>query len=151
MIGTEEATLLESGGSAVVGTVDGDLLPDATRAWGVRVDGDRGRVRFLLPASSARSVANLRAGGRVALTVTEVLQLRSVQVKGRAVLVEAPTAEDVESSERYRNAFFQAVHDADGSDIALLQRMAPAALVAVECTIEVAFDQTPGPDAGRQL
>lgn len=149
MIGTEEASLLESGGSAVVGTVDGDLLPDSTRAWGVQVRGDR--LRFLLPAASTRSVANLRAGGPVALTVTEVLQLRSVQVKGRAVLVEDPTADDLERSERYRQAFFRAVHEADGSDPALLQRMYPDALVAVECTIEAAFDQTPGPGAGRQL
>ena len=149
MIGTEEASLLESGGSAVVGTVDADLLPDSTRAWGVQVNGDR--LRLLLPAASTRSVANLRAGGPVALTVTEVLHLRSVQVKGRAVAVEEPTPDDLRRSERYRTEFFQAVHDADGSDIVLLGRMAPDALVAVECTIDAAFDQTPGPGAGRQL
>ena len=149
MIGTEEASLLESGGSAVVGTVDGDLLPDSTRAWGVQVKGDR--LRFLLPAASTRSVANLRAGGPVALTVTEVLHLRSVQVKGRAAVVEEPAPDDLARSQRYRAEFFRAVHEADGSDIALLERMAPDALVAVECTIEAAFDQTPGPGAGRQL
>ena len=149
MIGTEHASLLESGGSAVVGTVDGDLLPDATRAWGVRIQADR--LRVLLPAASTRSVANLRAGGPLALTVTEVLSLRSVQVKGRAVLVEEPTPDDLERGERYRTEFFQAVHDADGSDVGALQRMVPDALVAVECTIESAFDQTPGPDAGRRL
>jgi len=149
VIGTEEASLLESGGSAVVGTVGADLLPDSTRAWGVQVKGDR--LRFLMPAASTRSVANLRAGGPVALTVTEVLQLRSVQVKGRAVLVEEPTGDDLDRSDRYRRAFFQAVHDADGTDVALLQRMYPERLVVVECTIDAAFDQTPGPGAGRQL
>jgi hypothetical protein len=149
VIGTEEATLLESGGSAVVGTVDAARRPEATRAWGIEVRGDR--LRVLIPATSDRSVANLRGGGAVAVTVTEVATLRSVQVKGRAVQVEDATEADRARSERYREAFFDAVHRTDGSDPVRLARMLPAALVAVECTIEAAFDQTPGPDAGRRL
>ena len=45
MLRPDELALLESGVSLIVGTVDVDGTPDATRAWGVR--GDAGRLRVL--------------------------------------------------------------------------------------------------------
>lgn len=141
--------MLESAGSAVVGTVDDHGLPDATRAWGTWVRD--GGLRFLLPASATRSLANLRAGGAVALTVTEVRTLRSVQVKGRATRVEEPTDDDLARAERYREQFFTSVHEADGSPTEALQNLVPAAFVAVECTVDAVFDQTPGPSAGLRV
>ena len=149
MIRTEEANLLESAGSSIVGTVDRDGMPDAARAWGTWV-GDGG-VRFLLSASASRSLDNLRGVGLLALTVTEVRTLRSVQVKGRATRVEDATEEDLAATARYSERFFTNVHEADGSPIEALQRLLPRAFVAVECTVDAVFDQTPGPSAGLRL
>lgn len=149
MIGTEVAKLLESGSSLVVGTVDADGLPDATRAWGAWVLHDPERVRFLLPTESVRSLENLAGGGLVAMTASDVVTLRSIQIKGRALLVEPATRDDLDLCERYRDEFFGAVNETDAIALELLEQMVPSGYVAVECTVTAAFDQTPGPTAGR--
>ena len=152
MIGTDEAKLLESPASTIVGTVDPDGLPHASRAWGAWVLAGGTRLRFLVPAADARTAANVAATERLAFTATVVDTLRSVQVKGERATVTGPaTADDRVLHERYTEAFFQAVHDADGTDIAALRHMTPAALVAVECDVAAVFDQTPGPTAGTCL
>ena len=151
MIRPDVAKVLESGTSAIVGTVADDGQPDAVRAWGAwTLDGGT-RVRFLVPASEARSIANLRANGRVALTATVVDTLESVQVKGRATAVGPATADDLALHERFREEFFRNVHETDGTPIDLLRNMTPGDLVAVDAEVDDVFDQKPGPTAGRKL
>ena len=152
MIRTDEANVLESPASTIVGTVDAEGLPHASRAWGTWVLGGGTRLRFLVPASDGRTAANVAATGRVAFTSTIVDTLRSVQGKGRGATVVGPaTADDRVLHERYATAFFQAVHDTDGTDISALRNMLPGDLVVVECEVEAVFDQTPGPTAGTCL
>jgi Pyridoxamine 5'-phosphate oxidase len=149
LIRTEVANLLESDASLVVGTVDDDGLPDATRAFGAWVLHDPERVRFLVPDEGLRTLANLADGGRVALTATEVPTHRSIQVKGHATVVEPATQDDLELCARYRSAFFATVAETDGLPLELFERMAPTGYAAVECVVTDVFDQTPGPTAGR--
>ena len=149
MIRTDEANVLESPASTIVGTVDADGVPHASRGWGAWVLADGTRLRFLVPAWDERTATNVAATGRVAFTATVVDTLRSVQVKGVGAAVEGPaTADDRVLHDRYTTSFFQAVHDTDGSDIDALRNMIPGALVAVVCDVEAVFDQTPGPTAG---
>ena len=151
MIRTEDAALLESGGSVVVGTVDADGMPDASRCWLLRVGPDGASVRCLLPAHDRRTLDNLAGGGLVALNFTHVLTLDSIQVKGRARRVGQPTDADLAASAQYRDAFFANVEESDGTPRSLLDRMVPAAFVAVEVDVTDTFDQTPGPNAGDRL
>jgi hypothetical protein len=151
LLSAEVVGLIESGCSAIVGTVDPDGLPDAERAWGQWTLRGPERLRFLLPASAARSLANLAAGGQVAFTVTVVDTLQSLQMKGRALVVEPPSRDDRELGDRYVEAFVKAVHETDGTEVALLRNMVPSDYVAVEMTVDAVFDQTPGPTAGRCL
>lgn len=150
MIRTEDATLLESGGSVVVGTVDGDGMPDASRCWLLRVAPGGDRLRCLLPAHDRRTLANLEGGGRIAVCFTHVFTLDSVQVKGRALALGEPTAEELEASARYREEFFANVEASDATPRALLDRMVPAGFVAVDVEVVDTFDQTPGPNAGER-
>jgi len=144
--------VLEGPASTIVGTVGASGIPHASRAWGTWVLLHGTRLRFLLPASDARACADIAETGRVAFTATIVDTLRSVQVKGVDARVEGPaTAEDRVLHEGYAAGFFRAVHDTDGSDVAALRNMIPAALVAVECEVAAVFDQTPGPTAGASL
>ena len=53
VIEAEVAELLESPCSLIVGTVDADGLPDATRGWGVEVLAGGTQVRVLLAANAA--------------------------------------------------------------------------------------------------
>ena len=151
MIRTEDAELLESPHSAVVGTVDPAGLPDASRAWGIWVDREADRLRCLLPAGEERLLANLAADGRIAINLTHVADLRSVQVKGRALSVEPATEEDLRRHRAYWEAFLENVHRTDGTSRELLTRLTPAALVAVEVAVDSVFDQTPGPTAGAPV
>lgn len=149
MIRTDEAALLESGVSLVVGTVDAEGLPDATRAWSARRQGDD--VRILLPTTSARALANLEGGGLIALTATMVDTLRSMQLKGRALAVEPATDDDRATMAAYVREFFANVQRTDGSDPERLQNLVPDDVVAVVFAVDHVFDQTPGPRAGARL
>src|SRR5689334_17806067 len=85
---------MESPCSLIVGTVDAGGLPDATRGWGVQVQDGGTKVRVLLARNARISAANLAATGRIALTATNFRTLRSVQVKGVALIVEEASDSD---------------------------------------------------------
>ena len=143
---------LESGCALIVGTVGTDGEPHASRGWGLDVLGDDPPlVRLLLDAADVVAVEHAAAGGRVAVTATSVRTLRSTQLKGTSLGLEAVTPEAVERAERYLDQFFTDVGETDGTARELLARLPPAGYVA--CTIQVAdrFDQTPGPTAGAPI
>ena len=148
---TELVTILETGAGLVVGTVSADGVPRADRAWAVSVvDADNRRLRFVMSADDPAVVDNLQ-GAMVSLTGAEVITYQSVQLKGRPVVVEAPTADDVDLAHRQSETFFEAVHRSDGNPVESLRRMLPHRMVAVEMIVEESFDQTPGPSAGSAL
>ena len=148
---TEFMTILETGAGLVVGTVSPDGWPRADRAWAATVvDAEAHRIRFVMSADDPAVIENLQSG-RVSLNGAEVRTYQSVQLKGRAVVVEAPTAPDVELARQQSETFFEAVHLTDGNPIEALRRMLPLEMVAVEMIVEESFDQTPGPSAGAAL
>lgn len=143
---------LHSGCALLIGTVDDGGRPHAGRAWGLRVlDGDRPMVRLLVDAEDEVTLANLAAGGAVAVTGADVRSLRSLQLKGTAIGVEPLDPADAEVAADYAEAFYTDVVEGDGTDRSLVERLTPVGYVP--CTIEVleAFDQTPGPSAGQPL
>jgi hypothetical protein len=148
---TELVEMLEVGAGLVVGTVSPDGTPRADRAWSaIVVDDEARRIRFVMSADDAAVVDNLQSGA-VSLTGADVRTYRSVQLKGRPVVVEAPTAADVDLARRQSETFFEAVHLTDGNPVESLRRMLPHEMVAVEMIVEETFDQTPGPSAGSVL
>jgi Pyridoxamine 5'-phosphate oxidase len=151
VIEPEVATLLESGASTFVGTVDPDGKPAGAHAMGITVLAGGTRLRVVLNGEESEVLENLRTTAVVALGATDVSTLRSVQVKGRAESVGPVTAEDRIRADRHRAAFFQAVNETDGTPIELLERLVPRELAALVMTVEALFDQTPGPQAGTRL
>jgi hypothetical protein len=143
--------LLEGGSALIVGTVDAAGMPHASRAWGLVVHPDGERVRVLLGDDDERAVADLRGGGRIAITGADVRTLSSRQVKGRAVGFDEVSAADQARSAVYCDLFFEAVEEVDGTERAILERMRPAGLVACEVVLDCAFDQSPGPKAGAPV
>jgi Pyridoxamine 5'-phosphate oxidase len=151
MGGSELMELVSAGASLVVGTVSADGEPRATRGWAVQVVDERTRrIRVVMGGDDQVSVENLK-NGRVALTGADVRTLRSVQLKGRVVSTAPATDEDVHLVADHSGAFFRAVHETDGMPIALLERLLPATVVAVEFEVEEMFDQSPGPGAGSEI
>ena len=152
MFEPETREFLESGCALIVGTVGADGEPHASRGWGLDVVGDDPpTVRLLLDADDLVAVEHAAAGGRMAVTAACVRTLRSTQLKGTSLGVEAPASDDEARAQRYVDQFFADIRDTDGTPTELLQRFAPAGYVA--CTLEIAerFDQTPGPSAGAPI
>ena len=151
MIDPEIVELMESPCSLIVGTVDDDGLPDATRGWGVQVLDGGTQVRLLLSANAQVTIANLRSTGRIALTATHFLTLHSVQVKGSALTVEEPNDADRERFAKFWADCARTLHEVDGTPEETITRMVPSDVVACIMTVDDLFDQTPGPEAGTRL
>jgi hypothetical protein len=146
----ETTAFLESGCALIVAVVDAGLHPRANRGWGLDVIGD-GVVRILLDADDETTLAYLAERDAIAITGTSVVTLRSVQLKGRALSIDPVDDDDRARAHRYRNAFFTDVVETDGFAREKLERMVPTDYVACTVAVDAAFDQTPGPQAGRAM
>lgn len=134
----------------VVGTVAPDGEPHAMRGWACRVV-DAATIRLLVDATDEVGVANLAAGGAVAVTAADVRTLRSVQLKGRSSGTEACTGADDARLAMHNDELFTEIAETDHIPRPLLERMVPPAYVACTMTVGDVFDQTPGPGAGAPV
>lgn len=155
MIDAALSAFLESGCSTIVGTVTPSGEPYATRGWGTEVlSGDPPRIRVLVGAGAFSAIGRHSGDGAtfaIAVTGADVRTLRSVQLKGTAHDLEAPTAADLERSARFCDAFFGDVEAVDGIARDRLDRLVPADLLALTVDVAELYDQTPGPAAGTPL
>jgi hypothetical protein len=143
---------LGTGCGLIVGTATGDGEPRASRGWGVDVvDREATTLRLLVDADDVRTLEQLAAGLPVAVTATDVRTLRSIQVKGPSGGIEAGTEADAERAARYCDAFFTAVHEADGVTRDRMERIVPASIAACRVHVAEVYDQTPGPGAGSSM
>ena len=145
----ELATFLASGLSILVGTRDASLRPTALRAGGAKATADRRHIEIALPTvTSARTIANLRENGRIAVTFSRPSDYRSVQIKGRCIDIQDTPASERARLEAYRDAF-----TADLELVGLARentlRLAVWPAITITMTVETMFDQAPGPQAGR--
>jgi hypothetical protein len=148
--GQELTAMTEAGASMLFGTVCADGAPRAARAWGVRIDPSSPCLRVAVTADDAVVVANL-ANPSVSFTAADVRTFRSLQMKGRIVLVEPPAADDRAMIEQQTERFFAAVMEVDRMPLDGLRGMLPRDVVMVEMSVDEQFDQTPGPTAGNAM
>jgi hypothetical protein len=151
MIGRELQQFLESGVSVLVGTRDRLLVPEGARGFGVRVLAGGAELEVFLPAAwGERTLANLADNGRIAVSVAQPEDHRSVQVKG-AVLEIRPGAEAERAAiDRYREALI-AKFSVIGYPPSLFHRLNVWPCKVVRLRVESLFEQTPGPRAGVPL
>jgi hypothetical protein len=109
-----------------------------------------GRVRLIVDAADRDRLA-AAPRGLVAVTATDVRNLRSVQLKGRITDIAPATADDLERFRTYLDEFAVDVYESDGTERALFERFVPFAFAACEVAVDDVFDQTPGPSAGAAL
>jgi hypothetical protein len=104
----EVTSFLESGVSVLVGTSDPRFLPEASRAVGARVEAGGAELTVFLPAATAaRSLANLRHNGLIAVCFSRPIDHRSLQVKGRVLSIRDGDAADRATIERYLAALYE--------------------------------------------
>jgi hypothetical protein len=151
VISDEVFAFLAGGKSIVVGSRDAQLLPECARAVGLRAWPDRRHVSVFLPlATSARTLENLRDNGRIAITVSNPPDHRTVQLKGTLHALAPASEEDVEAVRAYI-AQVAAVLDVLGMPAQLVSRINGLPCVRADVRVGELFLQTPGPGAGMAL
>lgn len=145
--------LLESGGAVVLGTRDAENTPEISRGWGLRVLPDRRTVEVCVGLPSGRrTLSNVEGAGRIAATFVRPSDYRQVQLKGRVTEVLDATPEDGAWADRHRQAFLRQVeHLGIPPDIGPRFWDYDDGLAKLRIAVEEAYDQTPGPQAGRRL
>lgn len=139
------------GKSLLVGTASAKRVPDCVRACGLRVWDGASRLTVLVPAAtSATSIANLRENPRIAITVSHIPTHNTVQLKGNVLAIRDGGDVERELGLAYRAEFSKDLAWA-GSPAALTLRLGIWPCFAIDVEILVAYAQTPGPVAGKQL
>ena len=140
--------LLHTGVSVMIGTRDEALMPECTRAWGIRVEPDGASVTvFVTETISRRTLANLRENGRIAITCTRPSDHTACQLKGTVRLIRPADPRDEEPRSRWKREFFSELM-AVGVPAELCEALITDPVLAVEVDVQAAFGQTPGPGAG---
>lgn len=140
--------------SILVGSCDTRYRPSVVRAFGCRVTPDRGAVTvFLAVPHSTAVLADLRAGGGIAVVFSRPTTHETVQLKGLGARIDPLAEGDRELMRAYGRSFAEEI-GAIGFDHPF-QRAITAGIegevVAVTFVPDAAFEQTPGPAAGQRL
>ena len=157
LLTAELQTFLEQGVSLMVGTRDADLVPELVRAWGLRISRDRQSASVCVArAGTARTLANLRDNGRLAVTCALPLNSNSIQLWGRCLGTSKATRHDLSVVRTHREAFArtnQGIGVPRPFIEALWQRELAGApvMITIRFVAEQVFNQTPGPAAGSPL
>lgn len=148
-MGLEE--LVDSGAAMLGACADGDRIPECFRVWGAVYDAGSERLRLMVSADASRTLDTVSEGWRVAVTFTDILTFRSLQVKGSALGPPAiPRPVDIAVMQRYTDDFTAKVSEI-GHPATLGERMRPTATFVLEISVDERFDQTPGRGAGAAL
>ena len=143
---------IHGGVMAGVVTRDDGLKPAFARAWAPRVSEDGLTLTLCVPAPEGSAMrSNLEGNGAVAVGFSPPTIARAVQLKGVATAVREPEPAELELIDRHFERF-QAECDRIGAPREVSGRMLDrTGLVTVTFPIAEAFEQTPGPTAGRRL
>jgi hypothetical protein len=150
-ISPELKELIESGVAIVVATGDSAGRPQMRYGWAARVRDDARSVDVYLDTQRSEQIlANLDANGRIAMTVGDPVSYRSVQLKGRFLDRGEPTPDDMEWVQRGHEAFLIST-SLVGDPPETIRNLWTEEVLRVTFAVEAAFDQTPGPEAGKPL
>jgi hypothetical protein len=143
--------LITCGVSITVGTHDAQLVPEICRAWGPEIQADDSIELFLDKRPAAQTLANLKQNGLIAVTFTRPATHGSIQLKGRCrdMSERGPRPDEAERIARHREAFVQEIL-AYGIPERVTRGEWTSEVVWISFVAEEAFDQTPGPVAGRR-
>jgi hypothetical protein len=142
---------IESGVATLVGTGDARSRPQIAYGWAPRVVDQSGVMEvFIERARAGKTLANLRSNGHIAVTLAHPVSVRSVQFKGKFRAVTEPTDEDKNYVQERREDFVTST-SLVGDPPAIIRALWLDDVQIVSSTVESAFDQTPGPNAGQPL
>jgi hypothetical protein len=151
VINDELKEFFESGVAVLIGTVAADGTPRLAYAWGPRVHPDATSLSVYVDRERADGVLGARIQNpQIAVTFTDPVSVRSLQVKGQILDVGEPTDAERAWVTRHRDAF-TASTSLIGDPPTTIRNLWMDETVRVDLSTERAFDQTPGPQAGAAL
>jgi hypothetical protein len=149
----EIVAFIESGVSIVVGVVGPAGRALSGRALAARLMQDA-TIRVIYPEAGNFAVtASAQSGGPIAVTFSAPLSHRTLQIKGFSSRLEDLEPDDM-ASVRQQGEAFAAILVAVGHSPAFVQAFSDylsSALRVLSFPADEAFEQTPGPGAGRSL
>lgn len=153
-MGDDLRVLREAGASVNVGLVDDLGHPVVSRAFGLRVIGEEPlRIDLLLSEALLSSLG--RGPGSppfaIAVTASAIALFRSIQLKGTVRDLRLAEPDHVAQAEADNEVLWAALHQRAGAPREPFARVMPRHLLTVTVEVAEAFDQTPGPGAGRSL
>jgi hypothetical protein len=154
LLDDDNAGFIQGSVSIAAATRDARNVPSIGRASGCRVAPDRRRVTVYLAAGQApRLLSDIRECGRIAVVFSRPSTNRSFQLKADDAVVRPLAADEHAVVDRYIEAF--------GVEISALGHMGEHArtlmttpdedMLAIDFTPSAAFEQTPGPNAGKPI
>jgi hypothetical protein len=154
LLDEEHAAFIQSGVSIVAASCDARPVPSIGRLTGCRVAADRRRVTVMVSAGQApQLLADIRANGRIAVVFSRPSTHRSFQLKSDDASVRSIDTAELVAVRRYVEAFAAEIvplgHHPEQAH-ALLTALDDD-LVAIDFTPSAAFEQTPGPGAGKPI
>jgi hypothetical protein len=151
VISDELADFVQSGVTILVGTRDAERRPEGTRGFGAVVGRGREELTvFVAACVDARTIANARANGRVAVCFTRPIDHRSMQLKGRVLEVRDARPDELPILERYSEHLVRIMGEI-GVPPRIMLRLSRWPAHALRLRVEGVFVQTPGPGAGAPL
>ena len=149
----DHAAFIQGGVSVVVATRDADCVPDVVRGCGCRVSRDRHRVTVLVEPSRAGTLLDdIAANGMIAVVFSQPSTHRTIQLKGSDARIVKLTAADRAIAARHlRDWSEELCRIGYTPEFANAVRGTAPRLAAIAFTPSAAFQQTPGPGAGKSL
>ena len=146
--------MIARGVSCIVGSRDEALRPSIMRAVGSQVTADGAGITVYLSRSQSRQLLqDIASTAHLAVVFSEPASHRTVQLKSRTASIRAATEADRPALDRYLASMEHEIGRV-GYPVHMARAMLAYRLddlVALTFTPELAFDQTPGPRAGRAL
>lgn len=151
VLDAEVKEIVESGVAIIVAASDSSGRPQVRYGWAARVHAGGSAIDVFLDAPrSGPLLDNLAQTGRIAMTVGDPISYRSLQFKGSFTGSGAATQEDREWVQRGHEAFLISTALV-GDPPEAIRNLWMDDVIRITFSVESAFDQTPGPEAGRQL
>lgn len=142
---------IELGLAVQIATASNNGSPHVTYGWSPRVPTDGRTVEvFIDKVRSATPLADLKTNKKIAMTVADPISYRSIQLKGTVVGIELDCADDQVWVRNGREGFLVRT-SLIGDDPVAIRNLWYDDVVRLTFSVEFAFDQTPGPEAGRPL
>ena len=150
----EFLALMDQGVSVIVSSCDDQLVPSVMRAVGSRVE-DQGRriTVYLSRSQSAQLLRDVARSGRLAVVFSQPSSHKTVQFKTQRARLREARADEAPVLQRYLQGMERELTLIGLGPVYARAMLAHRVedLVAIEFEPDQAFDQTPGPKAGRPL